>query len=327
MIKQVLLVLLSLSPLAAARPEFAMEDKTPYSADTHYNAGIAAFENKDWEQAIRQLDMVIRCGKDTTLIPHCHYWKGVAFFNLGEFKRANDNFDAYLERDPSPKYFQVVHEHKLAIAEGWRKGRGEHLLHQRRLPRWLGFKYEAVELYDEVFTAMPSHELAVQALYGKGWCLWDLQEYEEATDCFAGLIARFPKHAYAPESYLAIAQIHLDHARNQPHNPDLLPLAQINLRKFRSDFPTDDRVTRAELALGEMKGCFADALVETGRFYEQKKKPEAACVYYAMAMDAYEGTSGALLAEERYYALQGPPEGDVLQTISAQDIAVADLFD
>ena len=111
------------------------------------------------------------------------------------------------------------------------------------------------------------------------------------------LISRFPRNRYAPDSYLVMLRIYRDHCNRQPHNPDLYPLAQIALRKFRADFPTDDRV------IDQIRGDLSEALVKTGKFFERTKKPGAAVVYYETALRDYGETPSAPFCRERIAAL------------------------
>ena len=121
-------------------------------------------------------------------------------------------------------------------------------------------------VYDEVIAAMPCNEIAAQALISKACLLWKLREYRSAIESFNLVIRRFPKHPLASDSYVMISKVYLEQCRNEPRNPDLLALAQINLRKFTREFPREERLNEVENDLIEIKEINADGLYQTGQF-------------------------------------------------------------
>ena len=296
--------------------------RTPYSAAEHLEAGKILLERGERELGRRHLQMILCAYPDAPEVAEVYYERGLLGMKEGDGRAANNWFNHYLAKEPQTERFEEIFGYKLAVADAFREGQRGHLFGGRYLPKWSSTKYEALELYDEVYAAMPSHEYGAQALYGKGMILWKLREYEEAIDAMQGFIARFPRHEHAPDAYEAICGIYLDHVRFQPHNPDLLPLARINLRKFRADFPTDERLLKGEEILESIREELADALIETGQFYERKGIEPAACVYYTHAANDYIGTAAADFAIVRLGELE--PINPLLEGPSLQDIAVAD---
>ena len=58
---------------------------------------------------------------------------------------------------------------------------------------------------------------------------------------------------------------------------DFLDLAEINLRKFRQDFPTDERLSKAEELLRAMQEVYADSFFEIGQFFERHQPRGSIC--------------------------------------------------
>lgn len=269
------------------------------SAQELYSLGLQAIEEERWGDAQQRLWSVIAHHPESAFACEARYFLGLSLFHLNRLEEARQQFAEYLQRDRNPKHFESVFAHKLQIANRYAQGERRNLFHSRRLPRWRSGKSDALELFDEVIVTLPSHALAAEALAAKGALLGDMGEYVEAIENFTILIARFPKHPRMPEGYLAISDLYLKLSRNQKHDPDLLALAHINLRKFRHDFPTDRRVEVAESHFQAMRGVYAEGLYETGRFYERKKKPSSAAVYYRAAIRDYPDSHSAELSRER----------------------------
>src|SRR5262249_4441591 len=156
-----------------------------------------------------------------------------------------------------------------------------------------------VEIYDEVIAAMPSGDMAAHAMYAKGWLLWTLKDYRGSTDSFQLLIKRFPKHQLAPECYVMITHIYLDQAYYEFQNPDLLAFAQMTAKKFRQEFPRDERLEKADDNVMHIKELYAFGLYETGRFYERTCNPSASVIYYQNTISQFPDTYIAQQCRER----------------------------
>lgn len=307
-------LLLSLSGIPVIALEFPLErtgapvSQVRFSAQEHFALGTAAFQEENWDEAIRQFEICIYYFPESPLIPEARFQKAVAFFNKEELALANQAFSRYLEGQIAPRHFEEVFQYKLAVADQFRKGSLRRFFGPGRGPRWRSGRHDAIEIYDEVFHSLPHHPMAAEALYGKGILLGEMHEFEEAVESMQLLIQRFPRHFYVAEAYLAISDLYLEHARRQPHNPDLLERARLNLRKFRQDFPTDERLLEAENRVAEMREVLAESFFEMGRFYERTEKPGAAFVYYQTTIRDFPQTRAARAAQERLTEL--PPQLD-----------------
>ncbi len=257
-----------------------------------------AFDEERWPDALAYMRRIAVEYPDSPFAPEALFFTGVAYYRMGEFTLANRMFSKCLEQS-SPKHFQEAFQYKYAIAEQHRTGSRRHMFGKSHGPILKSGKEDALEIYDEIIVSLPSHELAALSLYSKGHLQWKMKDYEEAVETFQQLISRFPKHRYTPESYLAIARLYLRQAEISPQNPDLLALSQVNVRKFRSAMPTEDRLMEAEWMVIETKEVLAKGLYDTGRYYERKKKPSAAVVYYLTAVRDYPDTPSAEASSAR----------------------------
>jgi outer membrane protein assembly factor BamD (BamD/ComL family) len=154
-------------------------------------------------------------------------------------------------------------------------------------------------IYDEVVAAMPSHELAALSYYYKGCLLWKMKSYAEAVESYQTLIRRFPKHELVPEAYLYITKVYLDQSRREFQNSDLLAFAEVNLKKFKSEFPRDEHVEIAEREVARIKEVYACGLYDTAYFYERIGKPQASVIYYENAILQFPTTHVAQASRSR----------------------------
>ena len=214
---------------------------------------------------------------------------------MEEYDLANRQFDRYLKTGSSLTHLETTFEFKLHIADRYAtKCTRKYPMGLPVFPKIVFVnKDDALSLYDEIVAALPSHELAVKALFGKGNLFMRRHEYKECIDVFQALARRFPKHSLAAESYLLISEVYLEKSLLESQNPDICSLAQINLRKFKEHFPGDERSAQAEENLRKMEKLFAGSLYDTGRYYERKKKPKASLIYYQEAIKRFPKTDYA----------------------------------
>lgn len=272
-------------------------------ADEHFALGSEAYRCHDWDEAVRQFYIVTRSFSGTVYAKEAFFYLGESYYRIGEFEFANQEFTHYIKSQNNPRLFEEAIQFKYAIAEAFKEGARRRILGSKHMPKWLSAHKMALETYDEVIATVPCHELAAQALFSKGDLLWNMQEYRASIEAYQMLIRRFPKHELAPESYLVINRIYLDQSVKEFQNPDLLALAQLNLKKFKQDFPGEERLVDAENDVLEIKEVYARGLYETGQFYERLNKPNASLIYYQNAIKQFPDTSIAQECRERLSAI------------------------
>ncbi len=275
------------------------DEKAIYAPQEHFQRGCKAMENKDWHEAAYQFNVIIYSFPGSSFEQDAYFFKGVADFEIEEYDFANCAFTDYLKGKNNPRYFQEAVEYKYAIAEQFRCGAKRRPFGTKQLPKCLSGVEMAVEIYDDVIAAVPSQELAAQALYSKGYLLWSLHEWRSAIEAFQSLIRRFPKYELTPDAYLNITRIYLDQSMYEFQNPDLLAFAELNTKKFRQEFPREELVEEAEQNVRMIKEVYAKGLYDTGRFYERTCKVNAAVIYYESTINKFPDTTVADCSRRR----------------------------
>lgn len=257
------------------------------SVQEHYSAILQAHENQNWEDLIVETRIVIENFEKTHFAKEATYFLGVAYYNKEDYENANKQFTTYLTTQSTPKYFEEAIQYKFNIADKFRFGAKKHLMGIQSLPKWSSGNSDALSIYNEVISALPNHELAAQSLYGKAHILIKNGDYRAVVESFQTLIRRFPKHPLAVESYIGIGEVYLMQSKAEYPDPDFLDLAELNLRKFRTSFPGEEKIAKAEKNLGRMQDHYANSLYDTARFYERTSKWGAAKIYYLKILKTY----------------------------------------
>lgn len=312
--KLILLFLLAFPVLSHASYTFKngklykTEQMATMSVQEHYSAAMDAYQRQDWDQTIHHCLIVIKNFGVTPFAQEAYFYMGVAYFHIEEMQYANRFLTSYLKKQATPKFFEEAIAYKFKIAKEYHLGAKKHILGWDAMPKWVPARDEALKIYDEVITALPHHELAANALFGKAKLLIKEDEFKQSIETFQTLIRRFPKHVLAAESYISIGEVYLLQSQRQYPDQDFLDLAEINLRKFRLDFPGEEKVKTAEKMLLDMKEVYASDLYDTGRFYERTKKPHAAYIYYKRILEKYPETKVCGTVNKRLEKMSYRPE-------------------
>ncbi len=305
-----LLWILLLSPLIASAQEIPIEEVMPLeehegpSVQEFYSFMQEAIDDEDWWSAIDFGQIVLYHFPDSPFGQEIPFFIGMAYLKLEQHELANESLTEYLKKSTSPKHFEEAIDAKFVVAEFFREGGKKHLFGSHKLPAIMPGQEDSLTIYDEIIASIPHHELAAKALLGKAEIQAYYEDYRPSIETLHLLIRRFPKNELAAESYLRINKVYLTQAETLHLDPDLLDLAEVNLRKFRLAFPREPRTTAAEAALSDMKEIFAKNLLETGEFYQRRKQPDASIIYFSKVVAKYPDSQAANIAREKLVALQ-----------------------
>lgn len=280
------------------------KDRQTLSFEEHVKLGKKAFDEKNWEEAAKHLRIVKYNNVFNQEIQELLFPLGICYMEMGELESANVEFNGYLRGNPNPTYFAKIIQYKFDIAEAFKNGTKKRWFNSRNMPRWgSGFEL-ALEIYDEVIAAVPSHDMAVKSLYSKGMLLWKMKEYQESVETLQFLTKRFPRHELCPEAFLALTKIYLEQGEYEYQNPDLVAFSEINERRFSDEFPKDERLKEISQDVLKMKETYANGLYQTGLFYERTGKRGASVIYYKNALTRFPETEVAALCKKRLDVLE-----------------------
>lgn len=292
-------------------------EKADYCLRYHFAQGCKWYQNKKWAKAAHEFERIVSLFPDDALAAQASFYLGVSYFEMEELDFANTAFSDYLKSSPDPELFEEAILYKFAIAEQLAEGYKRRYLKAKYIPKCFGGRELALSIYDEIILVVPMHSLAVRSLYAKGTLLQTLEEFRASIEAYQTLIRCFPRDELTPAAYLKIAEDYNAQAQLESQNPDLIPLAELNLRKFEEAFPRDELVRYAEKLLLGMREIYAKELSEIGDFYERKGNIPAAAIYYASAIDQFPQTQVAVYCRSQLALF------DMGQNAAVEEIAIA----
>jgi outer membrane protein assembly factor BamD (BamD/ComL family) len=254
---------------------------------------------KNWWAVIDYSDVISYHFPTTPFAQESPYLTGFAYYQMGQLELANHALSAYINHSVSHSHFEEAIQMKFEIAEAFFHGKKKRLFGSHKMPAWLPAKEDAIEIYDEVITALPHSLMAAKSLLGKAKIQAEFEDFKPAVETLTQLIRRFPKNEEAAEAYLEINRVYLTQCKTTSLDLDLLDLASVNLKKFHLAFPRESRLEEAESTYSQTQELFAENLLETGKFFERTKKKGASKIYYNKVVSKYPSTKAASLAREK----------------------------
>lgn len=301
-----LLILANVTEAQASisKPFSSSQEATDYF---NYHSYLAKkyYNKKKWREASAEFEKIIYFFPDTSVGKEAYYYLGVCFFEMKEYDLANMEFSNYLSSSDQPEMFEDTIVYKYWIAEYLKSGHKGRLFKFRYCPKIACGKELALTIYDEIVLTVPNHELAAASLYSKGCLLYSMGEYRDSVEAFQILIRRFPKHELTPASYLYINQAYCSLSKIEFQNPDILALAELNARKFKEEFPRDERVEVADGFVLRIKEMYAKGLCDLGLFYERIGQPNAAAIYFESSIEEFPTTKVASFCRKRLKMIKG----------------------
>jgi outer membrane protein assembly factor BamD (BamD/ComL family) len=293
-----------LSTLTALEEHELVWENTGPSVQEYNSALQQAHSAGEWWSVIDYANIISYNFPTTPFAQEASYLMGEAYFKLNQLEMSNECFTAYLNHISSPKHFEQAIEYKFNIAEQFAHGAKKRLFSSIKMPAWVPAKEDSIQIYDEVIAALPHSDMAVKSLINKARVQSYFEDFKPAIETLDLLIRRFPKHDLAAEAYLEKGKVYLLQCQAQNLDPDILDLAEVNLRKFRLAFPRESRLAESEKLLADMQEIFASNLFETGNFFERTKKIPASIIYYNKVVASFPRTDAAAASREKLEILQ-----------------------
>lgn len=286
---------------AAPLPEASFQEGP--SVQEYNRALQQAIGMESWWAAIDYASLIAERFPASPFAQEAPYAMGEAYYKLNQFEYANSCLTDYLTHAASPKHFEAAIEYKFDIAERFAHGEKKRLFGSPKMPAWVAAEEDAIAIYDEVIAAAPQSQLAVRSLLSKARVQAMCEDYKPAVETLDVLIRKFPKHELAAEAFLEKGKVYLTECQARDLDPDLLGMAEVNLRKFRLAFPREPKIAQAVKHFNDMQEIFAQNLLDTGKFFEKTKKKDAALIYYHKVNAKYPNTEAAIHAREKIETL------------------------
>jgi len=220
----------------------------------------------------------------------------------GDDRKAFEEYTELIENYPNTPKFTEAIRRQFAIAES---------LHESDKKGFLGIgaaiqPSKLIEMFQQIKDAAPQTEYAPRSLLNIGRVQAERGETTEAIGTFQTVVDNYGGTDYASDAQYRIFE--LRGIKAEKSNSPVEDRAQVEAGlDFVNQNPEDQRADEIESNLDAIEERSMKKLYDTGRFYENKGKPESARVYYREVVKNPD-TQWAAKARERLRVIENSPD-------------------
>jgi outer membrane assembly lipoprotein YfiO len=261
---------------------------------------LSFFEQQDYDRARTEFRKLLRAYKDSKEAPEAQYYLGRVEEEDADYYKAFREYRKTVQTYPSTNRFEEILEREYALGNHFLAGKKRKLLGRYAI---LPARDKAVEIFQAITEDGPFSEYGQLAQYRLGMAHLALRDYESAVSAFEQLVSRYPDSPLIDDArfQIAVASLKGTFKPGYDQSPTELAIKELNafLRIYAAGELTDDARTR----LGELQEQRAQHEFQVAQFYERRRHPASARIYYETIVGRYAGTSWAAKAAERLHVL------------------------
>jgi outer membrane assembly lipoprotein YfiO len=268
---------------------------------------VAFFDRKEYDTAERELKKLLRHYTHSREAAEAQYYLGRCFEEKADYYKAFQEYRKTLQVYPSTKRFDEILEREYQIGNYFLGGKKRMLLGAAAV---LPAKDKAVEVFKALSEDGPFSEYGELAQYKLGLAHLALLEYEEAVTAFEQVTSRYPDSPLVDDARYQIAQASLKGVFKPGYDQSPTDMAIQELDAFLTNYPESGLSKEAGQRVETLKEQRAAHEFEVAQFYERRKQPASAKIFYQNIIRQYSETSWAPKAAARLQALDAlVPQG------------------
>ncbi len=278
-------------------PTGAVKD-TP---EEQFAVAMEFFNKADYKRARIEFRKLLRAYKASPEAAEAQYFLGRVEEEDRDYYKAFLEYRKTLQVYPSTKRFEEILEREYRIGNLFLEG------HKRKvfgMAALLPARDKAVEIFEAIATDGPFSDYGQLAQYKLGLAHLTLQTYEQAVNAFEEVVSRYPESPLVDDARYQIAVASLKGTFRPAYDQSPTNRAIQELQAFTRGYPTSDLVEEATTRIGELHEQRAEHDFLVAQYYEDRRLPAAALIYYRTIVDRDPQTSWAVRAAGRIDALE-----------------------
>ncbi|MCX5687592.1 MAG: outer membrane protein assembly factor BamD [Candidatus Omnitrophica bacterium] len=285
-------------------PESGKWENPKYAAkDTPEDQIVYAkkfYEAKNIKDALREFKKLLKHYPLSKEAPVAQYYIGRIMEDLDNLYEAFKAYQKVIDTYPYTELVDDVIEREYKIADAFFLGKKIKIVGKWQMPA----KDKAIEIFKAVADNAPYGKYADLAKFKAGLCYKDIQDYNSAMLIFKDLIDRYPDSSVIDKARYQLAECSKLLAVKPAYDQTPTNLARKEFEDFLKKHPDSDMALDAKQVVDKLKSREAENAYETGKFYEARKAPESAVIYYKDIVRNYPDTEWTKKAQERLNELE-----------------------
>ena len=262
---------------------------------------LGFFEQHDYDRAAKEFKKLLRTYNASHEAAEAQFYLGRCFEELGDYYRAFLEYRKTTQVYPSTKRFDEVLEREFQIGNYFLAGKKRKLFGTAAL---IPAKDKAVEVFQAIVDDGPFSHYGSQAQYKLCVAYLSLQECEQAVAALEQVVSRYPNSDLVDDARFQITQASLKGTFRAGYDQSPTDLAMRELEAFVREYPKSELTRDAGARLKELANRRAQHEYLVGRFYERRRHPKAAVLYYEQLVERFPQSPWASQAAARVQVLQ-----------------------
>ena len=278
-------------------PTGAVKD-TP---EAQLGVAVALFDRHEYPRARQEFRKLLRAYRQSREAAEAQYYLGRCGEEEGDYYKAFLEYRKTVQTYPSTKRFDEILEREYQIGNYFLSGKKRKVFGTAAL---LPARDKAVEIFQAIVDDGPFSAYGQLAQYKLGVAHLALQDYEPAVSAFEQVNVRYPDSPLIDDARFQMAQASLRGTFSASYDQGPTDLAIRELEGFLRDYPTSELSKEAGDRVRELKERRAQHEYEVAQFYERRKRPASARLYYEVVADQYAQTAWGSKAAARVHDLE-----------------------
>ena len=262
---------------------------------------LGFFERHDYDRAGREFKKLLRAYNASHEAPEAQYYLARCFEEMGDYYRAFLEYRKTTQVYPSTTRFGDVLEREFRIGNEFLAGKKRKLFGTAAL---IPARDKAIEVFQAIVDDGPFSAYGAQAQYKLGLAYLSLQEYEQAVAALEQVVSRYPNSDLVDDARFQITQASLKGTFSAGYDQSPTDLAMRELDTFLREYPASALAAEAGARLKELANRRAQHEYLVGWFYERRRHPASAVLYYEHLIERFPQSSWASQAAARVQILQ-----------------------
>jgi len=258
------------------------------------------YDNKNFRDSLREFKKLLKHYPLSKEAPVAQYYVGRIMQDLDSLYEAFKAYQKVIDTYPYTELVDEVIEREYKIADAFFSGKKIKIVGKWQMPA----KDKAIEIFKAVADNAPYGKYADLAKYKAGLCYKDIQDYDSAILMFKDVIDRYPNSSVIDKARFQLAECSKLLTVKPAYDQTPTNLARKEFEDFLKKHPESDMAHDAKQVVDKLKSREAENAYETGKFYEARRVPKSALIYYKDIVQNYPDTEWAKKAQERIDELE-----------------------
>jgi outer membrane protein assembly factor BamD len=297
-----LLLLIGVQPVSAYwvwTPESGKWENPKYAAkdtpEEQLEYAIGFYKKANYKVCLREFKKLIKHYPLSKEAPTAQYYIGRVMEDLDKPYDAFKAYQKVIDLYPYTEFVDEVIEREFKIGDMFFSGKKLKLLGPLKIPA----KDKAIEILKTVADNAPYGKYAAPALFKQGLCYKDIADYDNAIMTFKKLIDDYPNSGLIYKARYQLAECSKLLSLDSDYDQTPTTIAREEFEDFIEKHPESKMADDASEVINKLKNRQAENAYKIGEFYEARRMPKSAAVYYRDVMREYPDTEWAQKALER----------------------------